>query len=176
MQKKTNQTFWLFACPKEKSTGLLTMGLFDLNAVHCFRQYCKFSEPWLEKVETVRHFIDACQCALQTLQISIANSKKLTFTFSDMLIYIWLYMWTLINSFFIIPVLATPLKRCGSCITVSCWTSTVRSAARKWIYSMTWRLDWETSRPTGGAHIHWCSFLGVTWNCLHPKTEWISDF
>lgn len=88
MQKKTNQTFWLFACPKERSTGLLTMGLFDLNAVHCFRQYCKFSEPWLEKVETGRHFIDARQCALQTLQISIANSKKLTFTFSDMLIYI----------------------------------------------------------------------------------------
>lgn len=55
------------------------MGLLDLNAVHCFRQYCKFSEPWLEKVETARHFIDARRYAQQTLQISIANSKMLIY-------------------------------------------------------------------------------------------------
>lgn len=46
------------------------------------------------------------------------------------------------------------LRRCGSCTTVSCWTSTVLSAARKSICSMTWRLDYETSKPIGREHTH----------------------
>lgn len=50
---------------------------------------------------------------------------------------------------FVVTVLGTLPRRCAIFITVSCWTSTVLSAARKWICWMIWKPDFEISKPTG---------------------------
>lgn len=64
------------------------------------------------------------------------------------------------------------LRRCSSCITVSCWTSTVLSAARKWIYSMTLKLDFETSRPTGTAQTNTQKHTTHEDTGINTKAEW----